>query len=290
MSQKESNLKILITIYELNQMFILNKADGFLIGNNEFGTRLTNSFETDEINKAINTAKSLKKEIFLVANQMMTDKKLNDFNEFLQKINYKNLSGVIVGDIGAGLEVLAIDSKINVIYNPETLLASSFDFNYTKEFGFVGGFIAKEITLEDILEITKQKEVKAFMVGHGHLNMFYSKRPLISNFLKYSNSDKDLKYLQNITITEEKRLDQNMPILEDDAGTHVFRPNIFSSYNYLEKLENEIDYLILDTLFLSDDYGYKLLELYKSNSDLFSEEEKKLFDDGFMHKKTIYKR
>lgn len=290
MSQKENKTKILISIYELNQMFILNKADGFLIGNNEFGTRLTNSYSINEINQAIEMAKSLKKEIFLVANQMMTDNKIKDFNGFLNKVNLKDLNGIIVGDIGAGLEALEIDRNINIIYNPETLLASSFDFNYVKEYGFMGGFIAKEITLGDILTITSNRKVKSFMVGHGHLNMFYSKRPLVSNFLEHSNLEKDLKYLQNLTITEEKRAGENMPILEDDAGTHVFRSKIFSSYKYLDKLIGEIDYLILDTLFFDDSYGFKLLELYKSNNDLFTDSEKELFDDGFMNKKTIYKR
>ena len=44
-----------------------------------------------------------------------------------------------------------------------------------------------------------------FMVGHGHLNMFYSKRQLIDTFMTYQESDNPFHNLQDLKIVEENR-------------------------------------------------------------------------------------
>jgi putative protease len=289
-------MKILTTIYDIKNMKSLSHmSDGFIIGNEKFAARLTHSFSIEEINQAILTANQLNKEIFLQANQMLHDHLLDDFSLFLDQIDTKHVTGIIVTDVGSVMRLKSKGLADKAIYNPETLLTNKYDFNFLKKEGILGAYIAKEITLEDVLEISKHKEIKLFMVGHGHLNMFYSKRQLIHNFMDYQNLDNSYHNKQNLKIIEEQRPEEPYPILEDMAGTHVFRSQVFASLDYLDTLNKHVDYLVVDTIFKDDLYAKKILELYKHRTydqkriDDIKALYKENWDSGFFYKKTVYK-
>lgn len=288
-------MKKLITLYQIKNLDKLAKyADGFIIGSNDFSARLTNGFTIEEINLIIEKSTKIKKEIFLNVNRMFTDKEISIFEEIIKKIDVNNLSGIIVADIGTfmALDQLGFGSK--VIYNPETLLTNTTDFNYLSSNNIKGAFIAKEITLEDIVTIGREKKYQMFMVGHGHLNMFYSKRYLLDNYQELIDGDNSYTNNQKLTIIEPKRKDSPYPIYQDNAGTHVFRSKVMNSFGFVEKLESVVDYFIIDTLFKDDNYGLRVLELYDKQDD---EKISKLKDDyneewdfGFLDNKTYYKR
>lgn len=289
-------MKLLITLHDIKNMASLSHtADGFIIGNEMFAARLTHSFSIEAINQAIINANQLNKEIFLQANQMLDDDLLDKFSIFLDSIDAKQFTGIIVTDIGSVMRLKAKGLADKAIYNPETLLTNKYDFNFLKKESILGAYIAKEITLEDVLEISKHKEIKLFMVGHGHLNMFYSKRQLIHNFMDYQHLENIYHNKQNLKIIEEQRPEEPYPILEDMAGTHVFRSQVFSSLDYLDTLTNSIDYLVIDTIFKDDLYAKKVLEFYKHRTydqkriDDIKALYKETWDTGFFYKKTVYK-
>lgn len=289
-------MKILITLYDLKNIEDLSQScDGFIIGNEQFAARLTHSFSPNEINEAIIKTKNLKKEIFLQANQMLDDELLKSFDQFLNQVKIKDLTGIITADIGGIMLLKSKGFASKAIYNPETLLTNYYDFNFLNKEGILGAFVAKEITLLDVLNIAKYKKIKLFMFGHGHLNMFYSKRQLLKNFMEYNSRENIYHQSQELKIIEEQRREEPYPILEDRAGTHVFRSQVFSSLNYLKELENHVDYLVIDTIFKDDRYGKVISNLYRGQitDDLIAEEIRKKYqetwDEGFLHKKTVYK-
>jgi len=289
-------MKLLTTLFDLNQMKNLSAyVDGFLIGNDTFGTRLTQSYSIPNLNIAIKNAKFLKKEIYLLCNQMFTDDQLEALKSFISQLNMDLVHGVIVADIGAILVLKKLGYAKKVIYNPETLLTNSYDVNFLVDEGIYGAYIAKEITLEDIKEIASSKKLKLFMVGHGHLNMFYSKRQLIDNFMHFNEEENTYHNKQNLKIIEENRKEDPYPILEDQAGTHVFRSQVFASLYHLDELTPSIDYLVIDSIFKDDMYAMTISALYKEKliDDELIEDLKtsyqEVWDEGFLYKKTIYK-
>ncbi len=288
-------MKLLSTFYQLKNIEKLSAyADGFLVGNEDFGTRLTHSFTTEEIISAIHLAKKFSKSLFLVCNQMFTDKMLVEFKLWIEGLPIIDVSGIIIADLGAYrlLDELGLSKK--TIYNPETLLTNSHDFNFLSKNRIFGAYIAKEITLEDVLSIGKKKEYQMFMVGHGHLNMFYSKRQLIDTFMAYQKAENLYHNHQDLKIVEENRKEDPYPILEDKAGTHVFRSQMFSSLKHLEDLNKCIDFLVIDTIFKDDAYALEVLKMYKEEQEdrntikNLKEKYCEVWDEGFFYKKTIY--
>jgi len=285
-------MKLLTTLYDVDNINMLNEADGFLLGHQDFGTRLTKSFSAEEIKKAITLTKKLNKEIFILANQMFDDEMIESFKTWIKQFNLEDITGIVVADVGTYYALQKEGYQHKLIYNPETLMTNYYDFNFLVEKGVYGVYIAKEITLEDIKTIASYKQTKLFMVGHGYLNMFYSKRQLINNYMDFIGEKNYLHDKQTLKIIEEKRSEHPYPILEDQAGTHVFRSEVFDSYDYLDELKPIVDYFVIDTIFESDEYAKDVLDLYRDKQqklDLMEKYEES-WDDGFFFKKTIYKQ
>lgn len=287
-------MKLLITCHDSTNIEMLSTyADGFIIGNHQFGARLTHSFDVEEINYIASEAKHLNKEVFIQANQMMTDDELSRFSNWLDYLNLEHITGVIVADLGALIILKEKGLNQKAIYNPETLITNVYDFNFLDQFQVFGVYAAKEITIEDLKKIGSEKKVNMFMVGHGHLNMFYSKRKLVQNYLDFLNEDMSLRHRQDLIIIEEHRKEDPYPILEDDAGTHVFRSNMMNAFNQVDTLSSFVDYMVIDTLFKDDHYGALVSEMYQTKNEVLKEKIQKEFnenwDEGFFFKKTIYK-
>ena len=289
-------MKILTTIFDLKNLNNLSKhVDGFIIGNHQFGARLIKSFSFEELVLALAETKKLGKEFYLACNQMFNDEQLEQFKNWIQKFDLELLNGIVVADLGAYQVLNQLGYAKKTIYNPETLAANVYDFNFLADLGIKGVYIAKEITLEDIQFIGKNRKYQLFMVGHGHLNMFYSKRQLIDNFMNFNLEENIYHEEQNLTIVEENRLNEPFPIFEDLAGTHVFRSQVFSALGHLNDLNDIVDYLVIDTLFKDDQYAILVSPMYFNqliNPEKIEEIKVKYheqWDEGFLYKKTVYK-
>jgi putative protease len=287
-------MKRLITLHDhVNLESILAYADGVLIGNDQFGTRLCHSFSSDEINQICQEAFELKKDVFVVANQMMTDDELDQFSNWLDELKLSLIKGIVVADLGAIMTLKEKGLEDKAIYNPETLITNHYDFNFLEALNIQGVYAAKEITLDDLEAIGKHKKLNMFMVGHGHLNMFYSKRQLIKNYEIHLEQDLDLHNRQDLRLIEEKRSDEPYPVLEDHAGTHVFRSKVMHVLNHIDLLSPWIDYMVIDTIFKDDRYGMLVSQMYATHDHELKEniqaEYQETWDEGFFYKKTVYK-
>lgn len=287
-------MKKLVTLFDIESIPKLSKyADGFILGHEGVATRLTRSFSELEIIEASKLAKAHNKLVYITMNRILHDLDAKRYESFIKTVDSEAISGYIVGDIG----VLSIAKKMGlshkIVYNPETLITNVFDAHFYHTLGIQGVYLAKEITLEDILQIGQNRPYKLFAYGHGFLNMFYSKRQLIEAYFENIQKPNLVHDSRNLSVVEEKRPQYRYPILEDEAGTHVFRNNVYASINYLTDLSNAIDFLVFDTIFHNDDYALKVLELYeKPNPDQAKELQAALaevWDEGFLFKKTVYK-
>ncbi len=287
-------MKKLITLHDMiNLEMVLEHVDGIIVGQDTYGTRLTHSFSDEELISIIHEAHERDKDVFLMANQMMTDDQLEGFGSWLMQFQHQPITGVIVADLGAIITSNEHGFQGRVIYNPETLATNDYDFNDLTRLHVMGVYAAKEITLSDLTRIGTHKQVKMFMVGHGHLNMFYSKRQLIQNYMDFLAEPTRFHGKQNLTLIEENRKEEPYPILEDDAGTHVFRRHVMHVINHLDELSGWLDYMIIDTLFKDDRYGALVGQMYRYRDvDLMKriqEDYHETWDEGFFDKKTIYK-
>ncbi len=289
-------MTIVTTIHDLTFLTqLLAVYDGVVIGEGQFGTRLTHPFTEQELTKTCLVAKSLNKMCLLMANKVLEESELASFSFFIKRFAPLT-TGIVIGDLGAFQIMKDQGFQDKAIYHPETLLVNQHDFNMLADDGAQGAFVACEITLEEIKGIASHKAYALFMTGHGHLGMFYSRRLLVSNFIEqYQLPNKALITSKKLTLVEEQRPDLKMPILEDVHGTHVFRGPVFSSFPYLDELRVIVDVLMIDTIFKDDRYALRLAPIYQGQSSgieakAIQDDYDEMWDNGLLMTKTSERR
>ena len=256
-------MKILTTIHSLDNIeSFFSLADGFILGDGRFAKTITHDFK-DEIVVAIDTIFQAKKEVFVLFNKLFTDFEIEVVKSYVKSLPVEKITGFIGADLGLlyMFKELGLESKF--VYNPETLLTNDEDFNDLATYHIKGAYVSREITLNDVLEIGSLKKYQLFMFGHGHMAMFYSKRPLLTSFNSYQKKDDNLSFNETLRLKEKKRVNEEYPVYQDYAGTHVFRGHIFHTYPYINELSKVVDYLVIDTFLKDDAYGLDIIALYK---------------------------
>jgi|SRR5690554_443287 len=285
-------MKYLTTIHNIeNTEILLNEASGLVVGLKGFSTRETSLLTIAEFKKVSEITNKMNKELYISLKPMLYNDYVDGLKTLFEMIKDFYYTGVIVSDIGYYylLSELGVN---NIIYNPETLLTNTVDFNSSIDIGIKGAFVAKEIHLDDIIQIAKNKKGKVFINAHGHLNMFYSHRKLLGSYFEHINKVYDYENKTTLTL-EEKRRKGKYPVIEDKFGTHVYREKVSTVIKYLNKLKM-IDYFLIDTIFKDDIYAIMILKMFKEGYTLKKEEElknkyKEQWDNGFLDIKTIYK-
>ena len=143
---------------------------------------------------------------------------------------------------------------------------------------------------------------------HGPLNMFHSKRNLVTNYFRFLNEEQpDQHHNEPLYLIEDKRRDLKYPILEDQHGTHIYRQTDMCAVEYLDQIVGSgISSLRIDAMFKSIDELQGIVEVYREaildlqNDTYLNKKEHyierlkavpgiRTFDTGFLFEKTVYK-
>ena len=282
-------MKYLIYPLDLNKY---ENVDATLVLRTEFSYKCYRRFTVKEINSYLKNHKA-----FVDLSFMAYDQDFPVLKSYLNRLKYKeNIIGYIVADLGVAQFFKELNLLSKCVYNPETLITNWQEVQSISELGFFGVFLAKEITIANICEISqKNQDFNLFFQGHGRFSMFHSKRNLLSIYNKKFNHNLDLKNRADLFLKEKNRTEK-LNVLEDKFGTYLFRGKTTQMFSYISKLKNCLKYFAIDPLFFSDEYAIDALRLYQKSNILDAEIEEfkakyaDLQDTGFAETKTVYKK
>lgn len=87
--------------------------------------------------------------------------------------------------------------------------------------------LARELSLEEIINIKSHADVEIEVQVHGMTCMFQSKRMLLGNY--YTFQDRQMKIQrsdnQNDLLLYDEERENKYPVFEDYNGTHIMSPN-----------------------------------------------------------------
>lgn len=291
-------MKLAVTPFNVPSIkdLALHGADVFIIGNNKTANRLVKSYSEMEIKEAIDLASSLHKEVYVLMNLIAHNDDLPVIDEQLSFLSNTSVAGILFGDIAVYQTAKKYRLVDRLIYHPETLNTNYYDPIFWGKLGIKGLMIAKEITLEDMEQMHAHSPIELSIIGHGHLNMFHSRRPLIENFFKYNKEEYD-QYIRNrnLRLVEEIR-NESYPIFQDDHGTHIFREKAMESFCEIQILSNYLSVFVIDGIFKDTPYILDTVKHYRSllenfdkkNAEAISASYADNHDSGFLYKKTVY--
>jgi putative protease len=291
-------MKLAVTLFHIDQVDILLQqgADIIIAGNGTYANRLVCSFSNEELTEIASLVHNKNKELYVPVNQMVHNEHLEALGSYLDTLSEIQVDGIVFGDVS--IYQLAKEKNLTskLIYNPETLNTNTFDPVFWSNQGIKGITVAKEIPLLDILAICDQSTIEVSMIGHGHLNMFHSRRPLVENFFKYKDEEYD-EYINNrkLRLVEEVR-NESYPIFQDEHGTHIFREKPMQAFEEILQLRSHLDVFIIDGILMTDSEIESIVGAYHkilTTNDLELAKEihnqyETTHDSGFLYKKTVY--
>lgn len=216
------------------------------------------------------------KELFICMNKIMHNSDLDLVKKSLEKLQKYNCT-ILFYDMAVYKLAKELDMTDKLMIYQDHLNTSSYSNKFYYNLGITRSFISSDITGEELLQIRKNYPGKIMFTAYGYVPIFYSRRYLITNYLKYLNLEKKSA---NYTIKSDHG--DVYPIIEEDFGTTVYSSRPVNLINKIPELA-DIDYLVLN--------GNLIEEAEFSNIiDNFLHQNK--MNDcylGFYETKTIYR-
>jgi len=216
------------------------------------------------------------KEVFVSLNKLMHNYDLEHLKKVMHKLKNKDIR-ILFYDMAVYNIAKEYDMVDKLVIFQDHLNASVMSNSFYSRLGIKGSYITSDITKEELIEIKEKNNIDIFFLCYGYAPIFYSRRYLISNYLKHINVENDgLEY----KITSDMGV--TYPIVEEEFGTTIYTNREINLINNLDEIKN-IDYIVMNS---------NLIDEFKFNSmvDKFINHEK--IDDtyiGFFNQKTIYK-
>lgn len=305
--------ELLVTPKSLTHMETLIDmgADAFVIGEQKFGLRLPGEFNRENMTKAVTIAHNNNKKVYAAVNGLFHNYHLAALEDYIQFLHEIRVDRIIFGDPAVVMYVKQQSNPIPLHWDAETLVTNYFQCNYWGKKGASRAVLARELSLEEILNIKAHADVEIEVQVHGMTCMFQSKRMLLGNY--YTFQDRQMKIQrsdnQNDLLLYDEERENKYPVFEDYNGTHIMSPNDICLIEELEPFfEAGIDAFKIDGILQTEEYINVVTQQYREAIDLYYEDpetyedekfmlvdpieeiqpEYRPFDEGFLFKHTVY--
>lgn len=286
-------------------------ADAFMIGEQRYALRLAGEFSREDVQKAITLAHKHQKKVFVAMNAIFHNDKITELDDYIAFVRDAGADAIVFGDPAVLMAAREVAPEMKLHWNTETTATNWYTCNYWGRKGAKRAVLARELSMDTIVEMKENAEVEIEVQVHGMTCMFQSKRSLLGNYFEYRGKVMEIenrKEQRNMFLHDEERHNK-YPIYEDENGTHIMSPNDMCIIDELgEMIEAGVDSFKIDGVMKSSNYILEVTKLYRKAIDLcaddedqyeeqkdgFLEEAKRLqpenrpLDTGFFFKETVY--
>ncbi|MEM1502250.1 peptidase U32 family protein [Domibacillus sp. 8LH] len=286
-------------------------ADAFLIGEQRYGLRLAGEFTREEVKEAIRIAHEHGKKVYVAVNALFHNNIANELDEYVTFVEQAGADAIVFGDPAVIMAVRETGTAIPLHWNPETTATNYYTANYWGKRGAVRAVLARELSMDAVIETKEQANVQIEVQVHGMTCMFQSKRPLLGHYFEYMGKNMEIEKRQgakNMLLHDPERSNK-YPVYEDANGTHIMSPNDMCIIDELQELvEAGIDSFKIDGVLQTEEYRLETTKLYRKAIDLcvdqpdqYEDEKEDLLeaaealqpehrplDSGFFFKETVY--
>lgn len=279
--------------------YLENNVDGFTIGIKEYSENFNNYVDINELEYYIDLLNSKNKDIYIVLNKLYFNDQISKLKELLFKISKLKISGVFFDD----LSIVNINEdnslKINLIWYGIHKATNSKTINFLAKRNISGVLLSNELTIDEIIKILDNINIKAYITLFGYLNQSTSSRSLLTNYFKFIKKEKE----ENKYYIKEKNSNDYYPIVEED-NTNFFSSKILNGIKEYSKIisNKNLQAIYLDDYMISPQVFYNVIEAFCALKNSPNDEDfiNKLYDvidsnnygntyDGFFNNKTIFK-
>lgn len=264
--------ELLVTAKNLEELNLLidSGADAVAVGSELYGLRLPGDFSLGMIAEATKQAHDKNAKLYVVMNALIHNEMLEGMDDYIKQLEAFNVDSIIFGDPAVLVIAKEVAPQIPLHWNTETTATNFETIQYWTKKSISRAVLARELSLEEVIEIKQNVTVDVQVQVHGLTNIFHSKRNLVTNYLEHIDNQEALETMKekNLFLREDKRPDEKYPVFEDRHGTHIMSSFDICMIDHLSELLNAgVDSFKIEGVLHSTDYLVKVTKLYREAID-----------------------
>ncbi|MBE6157438.1 MAG: hypothetical protein E7160_01435 [Firmicutes bacterium] len=280
-------MKVLVELKDKNISEYKN-IDGIILGLEDYSVFNSVTYTKEEIKDITNKYSDL--DIFIKIDKNIFNSEINELKEILTYLSKLNITGIFFYDLALLQIKKDLNLDINLVWSQTHMVTNYRTCNYYNEKGVEYALLSKEITLDEIIEISTKSTIKTIVEVFSKPTVGFSRRKLVTNY----NHDIGVSGSKELEVLEKVSNDTYL-VKEEDAGTGFILNKILNGTSVIKTLyENNVDYILLREVegidfkeFVNDTKDYIDNNCLDDN---YISKYKKLGDStGFFFKKTIYR-
>ena len=269
--------------------------DGVILGVHPYAQRMREAYTPDKLAVLASEVKTSGKALWLNLNAIIHEGDIEALEYIFEKLGSIDFDGLVFSDLAVVKLAEAYGLKDRLVYDSETYVTNSEDVLFWQSQGIREVVGARQLTIKDIETVSAKSSMPFAMQLHGYVNMFHSARKLVETFLDHQGEEHPEKHNEeSLTMVEKKRPEDPYPVYQDAFGTHVFRSKPMHAFNVFERVKKSVDTFIVSTVLYDETRVLSIVDdLILANREGVSGDMLKRYtdhDEGFLHKKTVYKQ
>lgn len=198
-------------------------------------------YSCDEVFDVVKYIKKHDKTVIVDVAKLIHEDELQNIREIIVKLESAGVDLFMYSDFGLYQILCELGLKHKTMLYSNTYLTNVLDTKiYQEKNKFV--VLSNQINTNELIHISKNAYSNQIVSAFGVAMIMYTRRPLLTNYFKYRNSDKD-SGKTNYYLQEEYR-DSLYPIIENENSTKIYDYGHYYLTTELSELPNNIDIIV----------------------------------------------
>lgn len=262
--------------FEKLQAALIYGADAVYIGGKNFSLRAYgDNFSEAEILQAVEFTHKLGKKIYVAANIFAHNGDLDALGEFLEFLDGAGVDAVLVSDLGVFSLARSLTKNLELHVSTQANVTNYRTAKFFHELGASRIVLARELTLEEILEIRRNCAAELEIFVHGAMCISYSGRCYLSHYLTGrdgNNGECTHSCRWKYSLLEEKRPNEYFDVAEDSRGAYIMNSKDLCLLPHLDKvIESGVASLKIEGRMKSVNYVAGVVKVYRAAIDSYFE-------------------
>ncbi|WP_096201388.1 peptidase U32 family protein [Bacillus sp. FJAT-45350] len=252
-------------------------ADAVYIGGREFGLRSSaDNFSIDQMREGVEFANRYGAKVYVTTNIYAHNENMDGLEEYLAALQDVGITGIIVADPLIIETCKRVAPKVEVHLSTQQSLSNWLAVKYWKEEGLERVVLAREVSLEEMLEMKKNVDIEIETFVHGAMCISYSGRCVLSNHMTARDSNRggccqSCRWDYNLMEEkDENGVVQEVPLYGDEDAPYTMSPKDLNLIQAIPKLiEAGIDSLKVEGRMKSIHYVATVTAVYRKVIDAY---------------------
>lgn len=252
-------------------------ADAVYIGMPGLNLRTrTKDFTEDDIVAGAEFLHEKGKKIYVALNIFARNAQLSDVQREVKRVSSLPIDAVIVSDPGVFSIVCDLAPHIPVHISTQANTTNLLSVEFWRKQGAKRVILARELSLGEIEEVNREIGCATEVFVHGAMCMSYSGRCLLSAHMTNRSAnlgDCAHSCRWKYSLKEEKRPDEQFPIVEDENGTYILSSKDLCMIRYVaELISSGVTAWKIEGRMKSQYYVAAVTRIYREAIDAFDRE------------------